>query len=571
MARAEYEKALFEKIVETAESLIVIWDPAGTVKFLNRKAQEVTGYRDEEVLGKKWKDLFVPPEYQPDFQGLLNSLARDTSVPRRAEYPVLTKEGKEVLIAWDRTLIKDEGGKTDIILSIGHDLTTERILEQERYRTETILDSIVEGVFTVDRDFRITSFNNAAARITGFTKEEAIGQYCREILRCSACMEHCPIKEAMETGGNIIGLEKNIITEQNKEIPVSISAAVWRDRSGNPIGGVEVFRDLSALVELKKELEEKYSFQDIISRNKTLLEIFGILPDIAESDATVLITGESGTGKELFATAIHHLSPRRQKPFVKVNCGALPETLLESELFGYKRGAFTDAKQDKPGRFKLAEGGTIFLDEIGDISQGTQVKLLRALETKEYEPLGGTRTEKADVRIISATNKNLWFEVQSGMFREDLYYRLNVITIDILPLRERREDIPLLIDHFLDHFNKIKGRTISGLTPPAFEILLNHDYPGNVRELQNIMEHAFILCKMSHIGPEHLPTYLRRKPHSKGKVRGRHAVAEFEGDLILETLRKHGGKIRKTAEELGIHRATLWRKMKKLNIAHHAE
>jgi transcriptional regulator with PAS, ATPase and Fis domain len=374
----------------------------------------------------------------------------------------------------------------------------------------------------------------------------------------------------METGGNIIGLEKNIITQQNKEIPVSVSAAVWKDQGGNPIGGVEVFRDLSPIVELQKKLEEKYSFQDIISRSKTLLEIFRILPDIAESDATVLITGESGTGKELFATATHNLSPRRERPFVKVNCSALPETLLESELFGYKRGAFTDAKQDKPGRFKLAEGGSIFLDEIGDISQGTQVKLLRVLETKEYEPLGGTKTEKANVRIISATNRDLWSHVQSGEFREDLYYRLNVVTIDIPPLRDRREDIPLLVDHFLEHFNRIKGKKVTGLTHPALEILLNHDYPGNVRELQNIIEHAFILCKTTHIGLEHLPTYLTRKPHLKSGERGRHALAEFEGELILETLRKHGGKIKEAAEELGIHRATLWRKMKKLNILHHS-
>jgi PAS domain S-box-containing protein len=568
MAHAEYERKLLEKIVETAESLIVIWDPAGNIKFLNRKAQQVTGYKDEEVLGKKWMDLFVPPEHQPDFQRLLDSLAQDSSIACRAEYPILSKEGKEILIAWDRTLIRDEEGKTEVILSIGHDLTTERILEQERFRTETILDSIAGGVFTIDQDFRITSFNRAAAEITGFTKEEAIGQYCREIFRSSACIDHCPLKEAMETGRNVIGLEKNIITRQNKEIPVSVSAAVWRDQRGNSIGGVEVFRDLSPLVELKKKLEEKYSFQDIISKNKALLELFGILPDIAESDATVLITGESGTGKELFANAIHNLSPRRERSFVKVNCGALPETLLESELFGYKRGAFTDAKQDKPGRFKLAEGGSIFLDEIGDISQGTQVKLLGVLESKEYEPLGGTRTEKANVRIISATNKDLWSRVQSGEFREDLYYRLNVVTIDIPPLRERREDLPLLIDHFVRHFNRIKGKYLDGLTHPALEILLNHDYPGNVRELQNIIEHAFILCKTTHIDLEHLPVYLKRKPNLRSGERGRHALAEFEGELIIETLRKHGGKIKEAAEELGIHRATLWRKMKKLHIPH---
>jgi PAS domain S-box-containing protein len=260
-------------------------------------------------------------------------------------------------------------------------------------RTESILDSIADGVFTVNQDFRITSFNRAAAKITGFKKEEAIGQYCYEVFRTSACLDHCPLREAMETGQDIVDLEVDILNKQNKEIPVSISAAVWKDESGKPMGGAEVFRDLSPIVELRRRIEDRYTFQDIISKSDAFQEIFETLPDIAESDATVLITGDSGTGKELFATAIHNLSSRRDKPFVKVNCGALPHTLLESELFGYKRGAFTDAKQDKPGRFKLAEGGSIFLDEIGDISQGTQVKLLRVLETKEFEPLGGIGTE----------------------------------------------------------------------------------------------------------------------------------------------------------------------------------
>jgi PAS domain S-box-containing protein len=568
MAHTEYEKTLFEEVVETAESLIVILNSTGSIKFFNRKAQEVTGYKAEEVLGKKWIELFVPPEYQSDFQEFLFALSHETSVARRAEYSILSKQGTETPIAWDRTLIRDKHGKIDAVLSVGHDLNVERTLKEERYRSETILDSIADGVFGVDQDFRITSFNNAATRITGFTREEAIGQYCREIFRSRACIDNCCLRESMETGRPIVDLEVDILTKQNEEIPVSVSVAAWKDERGNPIGGVEVFRDLSPMVELQKRLEERYSFQDIISRSKSLLEIFRILPDIAESDATVLITGESGTGKELVATAIHNLSLRKKRHFVKVNCGALPETLLESELFGYKRGAFTDAKMDKPGRFKLAEGGSIFLDEIGDISQGTQVKLLRVLETKEFEPLGGIRTEKVDVRIISATNRDLWSRVQSGEFREDLYYRLNVVTIDIPPLRERPEDIPLLIDRFVGQFNKIKGRNIAGFTQPALEILLNHDYPGNVRELQNIIEHSFILCKTSSIGPEYLPTYLRKKRPVKTDVKGVRAVDEFEHELIAETLRKYDGKVKEAAEELGMHRSTLWRKMKKLKIPH---
>jgi PAS domain S-box-containing protein len=436
----------------------------------------------------------------------------------------------------------------------------------DRSRTETILNSIADGVFTVNEDFKITSFNRAAACITGFKRDEAIGQYCREVFRTSACIGHCPLREAMETGRDILDLEVNILNKDNREIPVIVSAAVWKDQEGNPIGGVEVFRDLSPIVELKKKREKEFTFQDIISKSKSVLEIFETLPDIAESDAMVLITGESGTGKELFATAIHNLSFRKGRPFIRVNCGALPEPLLESELFGYKRGAFTDARQDKPGRFKLAEGGSIFLDEIGDIPPGTQVKLLRVLETKEYEPLGAITTDKADVRIISATNRDLWSRVESGEFREDLYYRLNVITIEIPPLRERPEDIPILVQHFLDHFSRMRGRRIAGFTYPALEIFMNHDYPGNVRELQNIVEHAVVLCKTGHIGPECLPAYLRKKPRLKMGSTGRDTVQEFEQQLILETLKKHTGKVKEAAEELGMHRATLWRKMKRMKI-----
>ena len=273
--------------------------------------------------------------------------------------------------------------------------------------TRLILDSIADGVFTVDQEGRITSFNKAAERITGFSKEEAVGQYCHEIFRSNLCFEACALKHTAETAETIINLEVNILNRANKEVPISISTAVVRDDSGNVVGAVETFRDLSLIKELHKEISRQYSFQDILGRSKAMLELFQILPDIAKSDATALIEGESGTGKELFAAALHNLSTRNDKPLIKVNCAALPETLLESELFGYKKGAFTDARRDKPGRFHRAHGGTIFLDEIGDMSKGTQVKLLRVLEQKEYEPLGSNKTERVDVRIIAATNRDL--------------------------------------------------------------------------------------------------------------------------------------------------------------------
>ena len=439
--------------------------------------------------------------------------------------------------------------------------------------TRLILDSIADGVFTVDQQGRITSFNKAAERITGFSKEEAVGQYCHEIFRSNLCFEACALKHTAETTETIVNLEVNILNRDNKEIPISISTAVVRDDGGNVVGAVETFRDLSLIKELHKEISKQYSFQDILGRSKAMLDLFQILPDISQSSATVLLEGESGTGKELFAAAIHNLSSRKKQPLIKVNCAALPETLLESELFGYKRGAFTDAKKDKPGRFRQAHGGTIFLDEIGDMSKGTQVKLLRVLEQKEYEPLGSTKTEKVDVRIIAATNRDLMEMMHRREFREDLFFRLNVIRLSIPPLRERREDIPLLLDHFIERINLKQSKQIKKLSSSALKILLNYNFPGNVRELENIIEHAIILTKGIEIQPRNLPSYLGSKqiePPARAKISEKQDLAvleKVERDLIARALERNGGNTAATAKELGIHRTTLWRKIKRYGIA----
>jgi len=439
--------------------------------------------------------------------------------------------------------------------------------------TNLILDSIADGVFTVDHQGRITSFNKAAERITGFSKDEAIGQYCHEIFRANTCFEACPLKHTAETTETIINLEVNILNRDNKEIPISISTAVVKDHEGKVVGAVETFRDLSLIKELHKEIYKQYSFQDILGRSKPMLKLFQILPDIAQSDATVLIEGESGTGKELFATAVHNLSSRQDKPFIKVNCAALPETLLESELFGYKRGAFTDAKRDKPGRFRQAHGGTIFLDEIGDMSKGTQVKLLRVLEQKEYEPLGSNKTEKVDVRIIAATNRDLMEMMHRREFREDLFFRINVIRLSIPPLRERREDIPLLLDHFIERINLKQSKQIKKVSSSALKTLFDYDFPGNVRELENIIEHATILTKGIEIQSRHLPSYLAPKhepsPTAASLPKGEDmsVLDNVERDLIVRALERHRGRTAAAAKELGVHRSTLWRKIKRYGIS----
>jgi transcriptional regulator with PAS, ATPase and Fis domain len=294
--------------------------------------------------------------------------------------------------------------------------------------------------------------------------------------------------------------------------------------------------------------------------------LFDILPEIAESESAVLIEGESGTGKELFARAIHNLSPRGGGPLVTVNCGALPENLLEAELFGYRAGAFTDAKRDKPGRFARADGGTIFLDEIGDISTAMQVKLLRVLQDGEYEPLGSTEASRADVRVITATNRDLSGLVREGRFREDLFYRVNVVPLRIPPLRERREDISLLVDHFIEKYNRLRGRNISSAAADVIRILMGYEFPGNVRELENIVEHAFVLCRSGMIKTEHLPGYLGPDDKSSGET-GAGSLGELEGRFILDTLKKNNWNRAETARQLGIHKTTLWRKIRRLGLA----
>jgi PAS domain S-box-containing protein len=416
-----------------------------------------------------------------------------------------------------------------------------------------ILNSIADGVFTTDNEGKITFINKAAEEITGFSSKEAIGHFCFDIFRADICQTRCALKETLKTKKEITNLSVTILNKDGKKMPISISTAVLKNERGQIIGGVETFRDLSTIEELKKELSQKYTLGDIISKNHKIHEIFNNLPDIAESDSTVLVQGASGTGKELFAKAIHNLSRRKTKPFIKVNCGALPDTLLESELFGYVKGAFTDAKKDKPGRFALAHEGTIFLDEVGDMSPALQVKLLRVLQEKEYEPLGSTNARKTE-----------------GKFRDDLFYRLNVVKIELPLLKERREDIPLLMDAFIQKFNAKMGKQVTGVSDEAMKTLMRYDYPGNVRELENIIEHAFVLCKGDRIGLDCLPKEIivnQEKISSPTMpLPGETPIDRAEAEVIERTLKKYDGNRIKTAKELGLDRTTLWRKIKKYTL-----
>ncbi len=441
----------------------------------------------------------------------------------------------------------------------------------EQHIREVILDSIADGVFTVDEDWNITSFNRAAERITGVPRTQAIGKKCFDVFQSNICQTNCALRDTIRSGRQWVDRRINILNGQGEEVPVSISTSVLRDEKGRAVGGVETFRDLSAIELLRKQVEDRYTFHDIITKSHPLRRILDILPDIAASDTTVLIEGPTGSGKELVAKAIHNLSRRAKQKYVAVNCGALPDTLLESELFGYKKGAFTDAKKDKPGRFALAKGGTLFLDEISDISPALQVKLLRVLQEKEYEPLGDTATVKADVRVIAASNQPLTERVARGAFREDLFYRLNVVKLVLPPLCQRREDIPLLAHHFLRQFSAQQGKRLEGITEEAMAILLGHSFPGNVRELQNVIEYAVVLCHSDRVQAGCLPAYLPDAGSNPGGPAAKsptNPLGEAEAEMILRTLRQHEGHRGKTAAALGIDKSTLWRKIKKYALTY---
>jgi PAS domain S-box-containing protein len=432
-----------------------------------------------------------------------------------------------------------------------------------------LLDSVPDGVFTVDADWRVTSFNRAAERITGIKRAEAIGRPCCEVFRASICESACALKHTLATQRSISNKVVYIVNAQDQRIPISISTAPLKDARGKIIGGIESFRDLRLLDQLRQEAAQQDSFADIIGRSKVMRELFDLLPTIAESDSTVLLEGPSGTGKELFARAIHQHSNRKDKRFVAINCGALPDTLLESELFGYKAGAFTDARKDKPGRFALAEGGTLFLDEIGDISPAMQMRLLRVLQERSYERLGGVESLRANVRIIAATNRPLDALLADGKFREDLFYRVNVVRLELPALRERREDVPLLVEHLVMRFNRLRGRDIAGVSDVVLARLMEYDFPGNVRELENIIEHAFALCRIGVIEMEHLPPRLREAGNGRMGLPSGMTLAEMEKLLIRDALRRSNGNRAAAARELGVDTSTLFRKLKTLDVSSH--
>ncbi len=455
-----------------------------------------------------------------------------------------------------------------------------QLTQKSRCDEAVLLDCIGDGVVTIGLDMKIRYMNRAMRELLGYEEGELVGQplSCHLLVQGTICStQDCILERAVRNREKVRNFETIIQNKDGRKVPVSLNTDLLRDEHGNLIGIVETYRDLSQINELKAKLERHETRGPLIVRSKALQGILDLLPQVANSKATVLIEGESGTGKELIAREIHRLSPRRDQPFVAVNCAALAEGVLESELFGHVKGAFTGAIADRQGRFEIANKGTIFLDEIAEISPMAQAKLLRVLQEEEFERVGGNRTVKVDVRVIAATNKHLATVVEDGRFREDLYYRLQVFPIRIPPLRDRREDLLPLIEHSIARLNRTMGKNVRDLDGPVLKLLEAHRYPGNVRELENILEHACIRCPDNTIRAEHLPDYLvENAPYKDSALHhqaaGKQAtLAALEQEAIVQALEQTGWNYRLACKSLGVSRSTLLRRLKAYSVTRKTE
>ncbi len=436
---------------------------------------------------------------------------------------------------------------------------------------EVVLDHVSEGIIAHDTQRMITWFNRAAERITGYDHREVIGQKCDNIFPGGFCGGKCSFTDELPDFDKL-HYPLKINTKDGRQRRVEMSIVSMRNEHGDFQGVLASFRDITEVTQLRQQLKNVHSFHGIIGTDDNMQLVYELISDLAVSDCSVLIQGESGTGKELVAGAIHGESRRAGRPFVTVNCGALPEGILESELFGHVRGAFTGAVRDKKGRFELADRGTIFLDEIGELSPNMQVKLLRVLQEGTFHRVGGEKPVQVDVRVLSATNRDLREMVRQGKFREDLFYRLCVVPVILPPLRQRRNDIPLLVEHFIERLSKNIDRPITGITPDALHCFIDYNWPGNIRELQNAIQYAFVKCKTETLQVEHLPpeilSYLTENPALEFSATLAHRQGSFgrrrklNNTQVKEALQQTNGNKVKAAHLLGVGRATLYRFLK---------
>jgi len=531
--------------------------------FFNQKAESLVGYKAEEVLSKRCVDGI----HCEKCTGYCELFDKGEIV--NTEVTLLARDGKIRVCRKNAYVLRDKDGVITGGVEFLHDITewTQKVQEAEMQRRQllrrqqlqtAILSSICEGVITLDPARRVTSISNRATEITGWSASEALGRTCGEVLGAD-CSDDCPVAGCM-AGKSEAGRLTTLSRRDKESYPAFSLAKTLRDESGQPIGHVLVIEDRCGA-------DAPVALGDGIVGSSTLMQgVYRLLQQVANSDVTVLITGESGTGKEVVARALHKMSLPEGAPFVAVNCAAIPENLLESELFGHVRGAFTGAVRDNPGRVREAEGGILFLDEIGDMPMSLQVKLLRFLQEREFQRVGDVATRKSNARVVAATNADLPSRVERGQFREDLYYRIKVVPIHVPPLRARREDIAPLATHILKGIAARLNRPELTLTPNCLERLLLHDWPGNVRELMNVLEYATTVCTAHRIRTIDLPPDLEDKVPQR--YRGHYELPPgIESERIRSALEVSSGNRSAAARLVGMNRVTLYRKMKRYGLA----
>lgn len=556
------------------DGIVVISKDKQIIVF-NEAASRITGYDEEKVVGNSYEILFDKNLDDKNF--IYSSLENNFSYNNISINIIDVKSQIKNVLASITPIKRDEKvlsvvfvfRDTKEMLSLAEQIQDKTLeLIDQKNKLDAIFNSNIEGTFTIDNDWNVTSFNSSAEKITGYKKIDAIGKKCWDIFNSSLCRNGCHMEQTMLKSKAMIGNELEIVHKSGSKVPIKVNSNILINNKNESIGAVETFIDISEIRNLSEHLSEVYKYENIVGRNKEIKQIINVLESVSQTESSVLITGESGTGKELAARAIHLNSPRKTNPFIAINCSAFAESLIESELFGHEKGAFTGAIKTKIGKFEIAKGGTLFLDEIGDLSLSVQTKFLRVLETREFERVGGNKTIKVEARLIAATNKNLSDEIKTGRFREDLFYRINVINVHLPPLRERMDDFPLIVNHFIELFNKKFNKEIQQFSSQAFDILMDYNWPGNIRELENVIEHCYVLCNGKIIQVECLPKRLRERKINiiSQESNQTNKIWETEKQLIISLLEKNSGNKNKTAKELNINPSTLWRKMKKFNI-----
>jgi PAS domain S-box-containing protein len=559
-------------ILRSIPDSVLTIDAEKRVISLNEPAQALTGIPEGSAVGRACSQVLRSEICGTDRCPFERSLQGGETV---TTFNIMATDaaGTETPICINTSPLKNANGDVvgvvETIRVITHINRLIEELREQRNKVQAVLDSIAEGVFTVDREGCVTSINRTAEHILDCAAQEVLGQQMQKHFPAEICGAASPLQETLLTGGAVRNKELAVGLTNGKTIPLSVCTGPFRDEHGTTLGAVCTFRDLREIERIAEERRRRTPFLGIIGKHPSMRAIFDMVEMIKDSDSTVLLQGESGTGKGLFARALHGVSPRERHPFIKVSCAALPETLLESELFGHEKGAFTGAIKDRKGRFELADKGTIFLDEIGDVSPAVQVKLLRVLQEQQFERLGGNESIQVDVRVIAATHRDLPRLMREGKFREDLYYRLNVIPIHLPALRERRADIPLLVEFLLERLvAKGKGKAVS-VSPQAMSVLMSHDWPGNVRELENALEHAMVCSRGSVIEPDALPASLHVGPDGSllPSKRSRPSVAPpNEKETLLRALEASRWNRGLAAARLRVDRTTLWRKMRRWDV-----